>query len=425
MDTPPASDEARALRALIELFIRERAAAKDRGDEPAQADREAWLARAARDAAGLQLVTHTPKFTHPAIELETTRDGTATSLLHDDHDPAAELVSSASAPVPVDVVGNAAGLYLVKFLRLEHAGRTLLERFLSGDPALVAALSDDAERARQWCESFARVAQNRGPPSSHTLARQVYFPVAEGSYHLLAPLYPAGLSHLVYQHVQHHRFSDETKAAREARRGGRQHAGYRDFPNVAVRKFGGTKPQNVSQLNSERGGRAYLFPSCPPAWREQGMKPPLGIPSVFGRWLMRFRPVREPVRALRDFLGRTDYNNLAIRTARAALMDQVCDAVLMLAQQVQLLPAGWSAKPDCRLPVHEALWLDPGRGAADTVFAASRAQEGWRLELSRDFASWLNRELRTERTPMDADAAHEWQREFERALADFDREVGA
>lgn len=27
----------------------------------------------------------------------------------------------------------------------------------------------------------------------------------------------------------------------------------REYPNLAVQKFGGTKPQNISQLNSERG----------------------------------------------------------------------------------------------------------------------------------------------------------------------------
>src|SRR5690606_29857228 len=59
---------------------------------------------------------------------------------------------------------------------------------------------------------------------------------------------------------------------------------YRNYQNLSVRKLGGTKPQNISQLNSERGGVNYLLSSSPPVWKNAAKKSYLGIESAFNRF---------------------------------------------------------------------------------------------------------------------------------------------
>ena len=58
----------------------------------------------------------------------------------------------------------------------------------------------------------------KGGAASHTLAKQLYFPLPDDGYHLLAPLFPTALVHGVHTHLQEARFSDAAKAARAARR---------------------------------------------------------------------------------------------------------------------------------------------------------------------------------------------------------------
>ena len=125
---------------------------------------------------------------------------------------------------------------------------------LVDDADLIAALSDNPEQAAAWVEEFTRVTKPRGNISSHTLAKQLYWltgsdPSDDSNYHLLAPLFATSLAHRVYQTVNADRFDEASKNARKARMEGQftDHI-LHDYPNMAVQKLGGTKPQNISYL---------------------------------------------------------------------------------------------------------------------------------------------------------------------------------
>lgn len=428
MTSTPASNadaDAGALRQCIDDFIRERLQTKldkladDENDKRDQLrndyQREAWLGDAARRVGQIQLVTHALKFIHP--------DARGTNV-HEVSDRAVgALLSSAGEHLPDDVVGNAAALDVFKLLTLEHNGQTLLQRIRSGDKQVIPALSDDAEQAQAWCAAFSAIVEDHGSPASDSLAKQLFFPLADGSYHLLAPLYPTALAHRLYQRIQAVRFSEEAKMARDAKRSAKPHAGYCEYPNLAARTFGGSKPQNISQLNSERRGTGYLLASCPPQWQHQGLKPPLRVETIFDRWLSSFRSLRELTRGLAQFLSGTRHNNLAIRQTRARFVAQIVDEVLHLARTIQQLPSGWSAADECRLNQAELLWLDPGRCVADKAFAAARDSSDWPDTIARKFANWLNHQIHSDRLPVDDASALQWHRDFAQEMADFQREI--
>ncbi|NHI01888.1 type I-F CRISPR-associated protein Csy1 [Oceanimonas sp. MB9] len=390
------------LRQLMQSFIDERLAAKLEKldpDDPKYQDLqlqyqfENWVEDAARRVGQLQVVSHTLKAIHP--------DAKGTSLFAPPELLAAHpWVGShlLEENYATDVVGNAAALDVYKFLKLEYQGKTLLVRAQEQDAALLAALNDDALKAQEWLDAFASITDNKGKVSSSTRAKQIYWltgddPTQNDHFHLLSPLYPSSLVHRVYQHIQRDRFSEEAKAARQARRDNKaSETGYADYPNLAVQKLGGTKPQNISQLNSERGGNNYLLCSLPPVWRSREQRPPLKADSVFPRFV-RQQQSRWLLATLRDFLLSNPPANVRTRTRVDAYIDALIDEMVLFSAHFQQLEPCWSADPDCQLVEAEQLWLDPMRAEQDEDFAARRMAGEWVKEVQHRFANQVNKAL--------------------------------
>jgi CRISPR-associated protein Csy1 len=372
---------------------------------------ERWIGNAAKRVAQIQQVTHALKFTHP--------DARGTSLNAPGNSHAGELLvgtHSVGQPAP-DVVGNAAALDVYKFLKVDVGGKTLLELAIEGDSRLQIAFSEDAEQARSWMAAFAGLVESKGQPTSHKLAKQLYWPVEGGGYHLLAPLFPTSLVHQAWSRIREDRFSEQAKSARKAYRERELHPhGFREYPDLAIRNFGGTKPQNISQLNSERYGESYLLASVPPIWRSERVRPPLKVESVFDRFERRSR-VRDLIRILGDFLARVqEFNNLSIRNTRADLVAYLRDEVLLYASEIHDLAPGWTHDPACRLNMDEQCWLDPGRAEQDEAFAVLHGRADWKEGICKRFSNWLNAQLTSTKTPMgDAEAA-EWRSVLEKEM---------
>ncbi|WP_020680648.1 type I-F CRISPR-associated protein Csy1 [Marinobacterium rhizophilum] len=411
------------LQAVINGFLQERLQVKlEKLKDGAQDERQkllekyqpdTWIPDAAKRVGQIQQVTHAIKFTHP--------DARGSSFNQPGNPAAGDLLvgtQSLGADVAGDVVGNAAALDVYKFLRLQVNGQTLLELASHQDSELQAAFSDDAEQAQSWMAAFAGLVQSKGQASSHKLAKQLYWPLAGGNYHLLAPLFPTALVHRAWQTIREDRFSDTAKAARAARRAGESYStGYREYPDLAIQNFGGTKPQNISQLNSERFGENYLLRSVPPNWRSDPLPVPLYIESVFERLFSGRTRVRELGGALAKFLRRASTaNNLRIRETRAGLVGDLCNELLLLAAELQALPAGWSRHQDCRLNSDEQCWLDPQRAGLDADFAAERSRGEWQLGISRRFGNWLNARLNKAELSMGQAEAQAWQSVVEQEL---------
>ncbi|MDZ7857077.1 type I-F CRISPR-associated protein Csy1 [Sphaerotilus sp.] len=352
-----------------------------------------WLDDAARRVSQIQAVTHSLKPIHPEAK-GTNLYSPPASL------SALEVVGShcLGAEFIGDVVGNAAALDVYKFLKLSHQGRSLLDLVLAHDADLVAALSDDAAQASGWLEAFAGLVDPRGQVASHTLAKQLYWPVGDdphddAGFHLLAPLYASSLAHRVYLTIQDDRFSDEAKAARKARHDGEfSERPVHEYPQLAVQQLGGTKPQNISQLNSERRGNNCLLASLPPVWKSIDLKPLLGADTMFNRYGRR-DDVRQTLRALLAFLKTDSTRNVETRTHRAELVDALTDELLQFTAELRTLAPGWSQAPECRLNLAERHWLDPEGVAAACAASGQPLPTDTAERVSAAFARWLNARL--------------------------------
>jgi CRISPR-associated protein Csy1 len=391
------------LRALIVGFVAKRL--EDRldkisADDPKRTELEQqfvpanWLEDAARRVKQIQAVTHALKPIHPDAK---------GSSLYSPPRPQKDLTVVGShclgEDFATDVVGNAAALDVYKFLKLEHQGKSLLAHALAADADFKAALSDDETQAEEWIDAFAGLVQPRGQVSSHSLAKQLFWltgndPHDDRCFDLLAPLHASSLAHRIYEEVQADRFGEAAVAAREARKKGEYSSRpVREYPHLAIQKLGGTKPQNISQLNSERRGENLLLASLPPVWQQTGLKPLLGVDTMFRRYGQRSE-VKQVIKSLFSFLKSDPRPNQKTRERRAAWVDELIDAFLQFSAELRALPAGWSQVAECHLSAAEQHWLDPD-GVEQALAADGLPPPGDTAErVSALFANWLNAHLR-------------------------------
>jgi CRISPR-associated protein Csy1 len=412
------NSEAPSLRSAVHAFVAQRLEEQLKPDDEANKraeliaahQPEPWLDDAVRRSAWLKLATHTLKPLHPDAR------GTQIYLAAPPDDPSVGTHSLRSAEVAADVVGSAAALDVFKLLKVTDAsGETLLAKLLRDDPEAAAALGDgDSGQVR--AAALKQIAATPKSPASHTNGKQLYFPLADGSYHLLAPLFPTSLVHHVHRHLQQARFGEATVAARKARSDEKGHPhDYRDYPHLLVRAFGGTKPQNISQLNSERGGKAHHFSMLPPPWRSQGTRPILGQKNVFAdrAAFSSQKPVREAVKALRDYLAKVAdvESNVRIREQVETLTAELIEQLILFTAEYRDLPAGWSNSEDCLLRDSQRFWLDPG-----AYLHEGAEMVDWPAEVARTFAAWLKSVLSSEDAAMQTEEYAEWVRLTERRL---------
>lgn len=418
------------LRALIADFLKKRLGDKLEKlgpDDPKRAELHqqfvplSWLEDAARRVSQIQAVTHSLKPIHPDAK------GTNLYCLPKSHKVLPVVGSHCLGnDFATDVVGNAAALDVFKFLKLEHQGRSLLALALENDGDLAAALSNDPAQAQAWMSAFAGLTEPRGRATSHTLAKQLYWLTGnnahdDASYDLLAPLYASSLTHRVYQTVQDDRFSEEAAATRKAKKDGEySDRPVREYPQLAIQKLGGTKPQNISQLNSERRGDNLLFASLPPTWRSVDLKPLLGADTMFPRFGRR-PEVRSMLKALLAFLKTDPARNLVTRERRAECVDALIDEFLPFSAELRSLPPGWSQEQECRLSNPEKHWLDPEGVEQALASQALPLPTDTDERVSALFANWLNKQLR-DPLPMGDPEYLEWRQQMNENIKAAERE---
>ena len=420
------------IRAVIAGFLQERLKSKlddlKEGDEEKRQALlethvpEIWIADAARRVGWIQQVTHALKYIHP--------DAKGTNINTPGNREAGEMLvgtHTCNEQCHPDVVGDAKALDVYKFLRLDVNGKSLLTNAVEKDSALQEAFTKNSELGKAWIKSFAALTESKGNPSSHKLAKQLYWPLENGNYHLLAPLFPTSLVHHVHGIIQEDRFSEQADAARKAEKNNESHPhGYREYLNMVVQKFGGANKQNISQFNSERNGGVHLLPSIPPNWKSEAIKPPLRVESVFDGWFGRRSRVKELMRILREFLYRVqDVNNMHVRNKRIELVGYVVDELLSFAAELRDIEESWTLQKECKLNINEQCWLNSYRTHDDEEFRKTYVWGDWKEAVCKRFANWLNAGLSDPKNPLpfgDA-AAGQWQSDLDKALRMLHLEV--
>ncbi|KIG08618.1 type I-F CRISPR-associated protein Csy1 [Caballeronia concitans] len=409
-----------SFRVLINEFLRDRLQTKldklapddpKRADLIAQHERVPWLEDAARRVKQIQAVTHSLKPIHPDAR-GTNLYVTPTEL------PVLDVVGShiLGNHFSTDVVGNAAALDVHRLLKLEMNGRTLLKALIDNDPDAVQSLDDDPAKAQSLREAFTSLTSKReGGAASHVRAKQLYWLVGgdaedDAQYHLISPLFATSLIHVVHAEQQDARFGQANKRARHARRDGLPHEGvYREYRDLAVQKLGGTQPQNVSQLNAERGGINYLLSSLPPTWETRRNVLPANVSSIFERAFGARPLVRVLIRQMQDLLLSDRPNNLQARKRLKDLENRIIDELVAYAGELLKEPPGWTRDPRfAELADEEKLWLDPLRSELpeESEFASRWLFMDWPAQIGERFGKWLTAKMANK---LDHNVSRNWR----------------
>lgn len=336
-----------------------------------------WLPDAAKRVVQLSMVSHPSKFSHPSAKtssiiapISASKDG---------------YLRTGNVDYPLDVFGNAAAMDVYKFLCLSLSNKlSVLEGFEQDDQNLKNLIQQSALDFETLKTNFLMIKKNDTASKTDHLIKQVYFPIAENEYHLLSILTPSGLITRLKQKIDQMRFSEQTKLAKENRKKNEPDAeGYADIFDLTVTAYGGTQPQNVSVLNSQNAGRAYLLSSCPPTLEKRTIR----LPKIdfFAQCLYR-KNYQESFVQLHKFM-QLDINNIDIRIAIRNIIGFVIDQILFQAFKIrETYPEAWSDQDYyVGLAKNQRIWLDQ-------QYQNERENDAeWRDEISQNIARWILR----------------------------------
>ncbi|GKS68080.1 type I-F CRISPR-associated protein Csy1 [Nitrosomonas sp. PY1] len=332
-----------------------------------------WLPDAAKRAAWLSIVSHPGKFSHPSAK--TTSIIAIGKPRHDGY------LRSGNVEYELDVLGNAAAMDVYKFLSLTmEDGETVLQHLERDSPEIRTLLTMQTVSYESLKEGFMTIKQTDGENKTDQLVKQVYFPV-DDAYHLLSLMTPSGLLTKLKAKIDTMRFSEKTQQAREHRKKNEHHEhGFEDLLELTVTAYGGTKPQNISVLNNQNAGLAYLLPSIPPNLHQRQIRLPT---SNFFRNSLWPRQFQESFQTL-DRLIKSGINNKPIRDGIHNTLKFLIDQVMQRVFQIRAIATGWSEAEHYRnLPLAQRIWLD------DAKLEQRQNHDDWLKEVAAAFAKWL------------------------------------
>nr|WP_274929710.1 type I-F CRISPR-associated protein Csy1 [Vibrio metschnikovii] len=338
-----------------------------------------WLPDAAKRAGQISVASHPCTFSHPSARKN--KNGYVSSIIAKNKPRIDGFLRSGNVSVEPDALGNAAALDVYKFLSLE----------MSDQRSLLVHIEQESELARQLldipsCEfqalrdGFLKMVDSDQASVSSSKIKQVYFPIADGEYHLLSLLTHSGHLFELRKRLDALRFGDAVKEARECKKMNHFHpAAYQEIFGLTTIGFGGTKPQNISVLNNQNAGKAHLLASIPPELTPRDIRLPRTdfFKESFTAW-----QAKEVLEALHR-LFQTDYNNINLRDGRDYRIQQYVDLVIEKMWQVRLFLEAYSGELSSALPLEQKIWLYP-------EFAEQRHQEDeWLDKIIRHIARGL------------------------------------
>lgn len=236
---------------------------------------EQWLPNAAKRAGQISISSHPCTFSHPSSRKN--KNGYASSIIAGGQRSDDGYLRSGNVMVEADALGNAAALDVYKFLTLKmEDGQVLLSHIEQDSDLAQRLLNIKAESYSTLKDGFLAMTKSDADSVTSSKIKQVYFPV-DNDYHQLSILSASGVMFELRKRADIIRFSEETKAARACEKNNEFYeGGYKQLVNIATIGYGGTKPQNISVLNNQNGGKVHLLSSEPPKLTKRD----INFPSV-------------------------------------------------------------------------------------------------------------------------------------------------
>ena len=334
-----------------------------------------WLPDAAKKISWLTMSSHPSKFSHPEAK--------TSSVIAKNNKANDGYLRSGNVDYELDFSGTAGALNVSTFLTLKaEDGKNILDHLEIDSWEVKDALSIPTATYEDLKRDFLSIKQSNTSNKTDRLVKQVYFPV-ENSYHLLSILTPSGLLTKVKSQIDRILSSEKTKEAKECRKKNEFHeTGYDDIFDLTILGYGGSKPLNISMLNSQNFGRSYLLSSLPPEIKEREVRLPTRDFFENSLWAKPFRTNFEFL----DRLIRDKRNNADIHEQISKTLTYIADQALETVFKIRSVEAGWSEKENYNsLPLSQRIWLD------EINCEQREKNDQWFEEVLADFTRWVIR----------------------------------
>lgn len=258
--------------------------------------------------------------------------------------------------------------------------KNVLEAVITRDKELekeLELLSLPIEKLQKKVQEMLEDSQKE-PEATDTHLRQVYFPIAEGEYHLLSVMPSSCLALEMYQRIRAINGHKIDCCNKKSENYGKP---CEEVTGLTMIGFGGSKPLNISALNSRCGGKTYLLSSLPPSLPVRKIRLPK---SDFFRESIWYKQQSSALYRLHAYM-KQDRNTIEIRQAIHDLVDEMISAVLFAAYQIRAEKIGWNEEEAySQLPTAQKIWLDD-------AYAEERKETSWADDISSSFARWVIR----------------------------------
>ena len=341
---------------------------------------EIWFPNAAKRAGQMSISTHPCTFSHPSARKN--KNGYATPVIADADRSADGYLRSGNVVVEIDALGNAAVLDVYKFLTLEmQDSKKLIEHIQNDSDLAVGLLTIQTESYESLKNGFLKMTEagDNSDTITSSKIKQVYFPV-DHTYHQLSILSNSGIIYELRKRIDNIRFSDEIKGLREQKRSNTySEKGFSELYNLTTIGYGGTKPQNISVLNSQNGGKTHLLMSMPPTLQKRDIR----FPKLnFFRESFRYYEYREVFDALHK-LFKTDFNNVRIREGRDYRLQDLMTRIIHKMWAVRAVSAEQYQMKNSQLKRHQETWL------CEEFLETREEKDDWLEKLCREITSWI------------------------------------
>ncbi len=313
---------------------------------------EEWLPNAAKRAGQISISSHPCTFSHPSSRKN--KNGDTTSVIARSQNQHDGFLRSGNVEVQNDALGNAAALDVYKFLSLEtDDSRTLLAHLEDESDLAKALLTIKNASYTELRNGFLAMTKSATDSITSSKIKQVYFPVKD-DYHLLSILTPSGIVFDLRKRLDAMRFGDEIKLARDKKRNNAYYEqGYREIYGLTTVGYGGTKPQNISVLNNQNGGKAHLLLSIPPELKKRTDHIPK---HDFFTQTVRYQHCRDIFQKLHDLYSK-DLNNMHVRAARDEFYLSIMDYIVERLWQLRSVANEQYNSDYHQLPKAQQIWL--------------------------------------------------------------------
>ena len=242
-------------------------------------------------------------------------------------------------------------------------------------------LTINATSYQELRRGFLAMAESATENVTSAKIKQVYFPV-DDDYHQLSLLTNSGMVYQLRSRLDTLRFSDEVKELRDKKRKNEcSEQGYSEIYGLTTIGYGGTKPQNISVLNNQNGGKAHLLSSLPPTIEKRNEHFPKS--DFFVESFKKYE-YADHFKALHK-LFQADYNNINIRDARDRYLQEIIDLLIDKMWSVRAVSQHQYNADTSSLSSVQHTWLHAG-------FEKEREEsEQWLDALVTEISAWLSR----------------------------------